>query len=253
MSVVLPRTLKKCVLKAWIALGLYPHVFFVRSPFKIFEFREVIRAASLLPEDAVLDMGHGSGLHSLLLARRCGNVVAADILPPSESVLFAHSRLSEKVECTFRIGKVEEAGFAPDRFDHVLGISALQCMANHERILAEAYRTLRPGGLLTLTVDTLIPIHDTSLLEKHAEDHLVYRYYRPDSLTEFLRAAGFRDIEVRPLLTSNFALRLFVKSIAYKFRTPLPRGVFDYYRLLWHETHRAGATEGLFLMAKCRK
>jgi SAM-dependent methyltransferase len=55
-------------------------------------------------------------------------------------------------------------------------------------VMAEAFRVLRPGGVLFLTVPFLWPLHDLP--------HDEYRF-TPASLERHLRAAGFDEVKLR--------------------------------------------------------
>jgi SAM-dependent methyltransferase len=75
-------------------------------------------------------------------------------------------------------------------FDTVLGLSMLTYLPRPERMIAEARRVLRPGGVLILEFTQMVPLHD--------EPHDYFRFTRFGA--EFLlREGGFEPIEIVPV------------------------------------------------------
>ena len=99
----------------------------------------------------ILDIGCGVGGPAFEMARAHGaHVVGIDL----EAPLVARARrsaaeleLGEK--CTFRTVTVGPLPFAGESFDIVISSGAFTQVGDKAGILAEAYRTLRPGGYLS--------------------------------------------------------------------------------------------------------
>jgi SAM-dependent methyltransferase len=75
-------------------------------------------------------------------------------------------------------------------FDTVLLTEVLEHLEEPVRALREAHRLLRPGGAAIVTTPLFFPLHE--------EPRDFFRY-TPFGLEHVLRAAGFEDVEVRPL------------------------------------------------------
>lgn len=90
---------------------------------------------------AVLDVGTGSGRHSLQAARAGASVVAVDI---GESIDVARANLPPEV-LTVQ-ADAESLPFEPGSFDLVMSIGVLHHLPDPERALREVARFARPGG-----------------------------------------------------------------------------------------------------------
>ena len=75
-------------------------------------------------------------------------------------------------------------------FDTVLCINTLEHIFNHEQVISEVKRILKPKGRLVLAVPFLVQIHPSP------KD---YFRYSGDTLTRMLEANGFDNIAVIPI------------------------------------------------------
>ena len=110
--------------------------------------------ADLRDGDVVVDLGCGAGIDTLLAGRRVGptgRVIGVELLP--EMVARAESSAVEagidNVE--FRCAEMEALPLADACADVVVSNGAINLSARKSRVLAEAYRVLRPGGRLCVT------------------------------------------------------------------------------------------------------
>ena len=81
----------------------------------------------------------------------------------------------------------EAQPFRSGAFDTVLGLSMLTYLPEPGRMLAEAHRVLKPGGMLILEFTQMVPLHD--------EPHDYFRFTRYGA-QHLLHEAGFDVVEV---------------------------------------------------------
>jgi ubiquinone/menaquinone biosynthesis C-methylase UbiE len=108
-----------------------------------------LRHARIEPGDTVLDLGCGSGIDSILAARRAGSsgrVLALDFLPEMlERTASAAEQAGvgnvEPIE-----GEMEAIPLADGSVDLVISNGVINLSPRKARVLAECVRVLRPGG-----------------------------------------------------------------------------------------------------------
>jgi SAM-dependent methyltransferase len=84
----------------------------------------------------------------------------------------------------------ERLPFRAGSIDTVLGLSMLDHLPEPSRLLEEARRVLRPGGILLLEFPQMVPLHD--------EPHDYFRYTRHGAAW-LLERSGFELLDVIPI------------------------------------------------------
>src|SRR5438105_446334 len=100
---------------------------------------------------AGLDIGCGEGHNTRLLARRGARVTAVDIAED----FVAHARRAEGLEplgIEYRVASAVTLPFAGAAFDFATGFMSFMDVPEMDRVLAEAYRVLKPGGFLQFSI-----------------------------------------------------------------------------------------------------
>ncbi|CAL9440171.1 2-methoxy-6-polyprenyl-1,4-benzoquinol methylase, mitochondrial [Actinosynnema sp. ALI-1.44] len=123
-----------------------------------------VRHAGLRPGEAVLDVGCGGGIDTVLAAREVGahgHVTGLDML--AEMCGRARAAVAEAGvgdRCSFTVGRMEAMPLPDASVDVVISNGVLNLSPRKSRVLAEIFRVLRPGGRLCvadLTVEDDLP------------------------------------------------------------------------------------------------
>ncbi len=115
--------------------------------------------------DVVADLGCGSGIDTLLAARRAGargHAIGVDLLHEMVERARRFAAEAGAGNAEFTRGEMEAIPLADESVDVVISNGAINLSARKSRVLAEAHRVLRPGGRLsvcdlTITEEELPP------------------------------------------------------------------------------------------------
>jgi arsenite methyltransferase len=162
-----------------------------------------VRHAGLRPGEDVVDLGSGGGIDCLLAGRAvgpAGSVVGVDFLP--DMVARANRAAAEAglPHVRFVEGEIEALPLPDESADVAISNGVVNLSPRKVRVLAEAYRVLRPGGRLAI-VDLVLE-HD---LPPEIQTHpAAWAGCLSGALSEValykgLRRAGFRDVSLEPL------------------------------------------------------
>jgi ubiquinone/menaquinone biosynthesis C-methylase UbiE len=110
--------------------------------------------ASLEPGQTVLDLGSGAGIDCFLAAREVGEtgtVIGVDMTPEMISRARANAEKGGYSNVEFRLGEIEALPVADGTIDVIISNCVLNLSPEKERVLAEAYRVLKPGGRMVVS------------------------------------------------------------------------------------------------------
>lgn len=105
-------------------------------------------ASAYVASKDVLDMASGEGYGSSILAQEARSVLGVDNDPAA--VLHAARRYGDE-RTSFLTASILDVGLADRSFDAIVCFEAVEHVGDHERLLSEIDRLLRPGGLLFLS------------------------------------------------------------------------------------------------------
>jgi L-amino acid N-acyltransferase YncA/2-polyprenyl-3-methyl-5-hydroxy-6-metoxy-1,4-benzoquinol methylase len=108
-----------------------------------------LAVAELRPGETVLDLGSGGGLDVLLSARRVGPAGTAYGLDASDDMLAlarANAAQAGAGNARFLHGHIDDVPLPGGSVDVVISNCVINLAADKARVLAEAFRVLRPGG-----------------------------------------------------------------------------------------------------------
>jgi ubiquinone/menaquinone biosynthesis C-methylase UbiE len=105
--------------------------------------------AQLHPGEVVLDLGSGGGIDVLLSAKRVGPTGKAYGLDMTDEMLAlarANQAKSGLTNVEFLKGEIENIPLPDESVDVIISNCVINLSANKDRVLAEAFRVLKPGG-----------------------------------------------------------------------------------------------------------
>jgi ubiquinone/menaquinone biosynthesis C-methylase UbiE len=158
--------------------------------------------AALQPGEVVLDLGSGGGIDVLLSARRVGPTGKAYGLDMTDDMLALARENQQKAGVTnveFLKGAIENIPLPDNSVDVIISNCVINLSADKDRVLAEAFRVLKPGGRFAVS-DVVVRGDVPGPVRRSMElwvgciaGALEERAYR-----EKLSAAGFEAVDVEP-------------------------------------------------------
>jgi arsenite methyltransferase len=162
-----------------------------------------VRHAGLLPGDDVVDLGSGGGIDCLLAARAVGSsgsVVGVDFLPDMVDRASRSAAAAGLPNVRFVEGLIEAPPIAAASMDVVISNGVVNLSPRKVRVLAEAFRILRPGGRIAL-IDLVLEHDLPPDIQTHpaAWAGCLSGALSPVAMYKAVRRAGFRDVSIKEL------------------------------------------------------
>ena len=197
--------------------------------------------AELKPGEVVLDLGSGGGIDVLLSAKRVGPTGKAYGLDMTDEMLALARENQQKAGLTnveFLKGEIERIPLPDNSVDVIISNCVINLSADKDRVIAEAFRVLKPGGRfavsdvvvrgdevpaavrqsMTLWVGCVAgALEEGSYREKltragfESVDLEPTRIYRADDARQFLDEAGLLDDSVLQQIDGRF-MSAFVRA-----------------------------------------
>jgi arsenite methyltransferase len=189
--------------------------------------------ATLNPGDVVLDLGSGGGIDVLLSAKRVGPTGKAYGLDMTDEMLGLARENQRKAgveNVEFLKGEIEDIPLPDDSVDLIISNCVINLSADKSRVLAEAFRVLKPGGRFAVS-DVVVRGDIPAEIRRNVElwigclsgalDEADYaarlagagfedvsieptRVYRVDDAREFLSGHGFDVDALAPMVDGRF-------------------------------------------------
>jgi len=196
--------------------------------------------AELAPGEIVLDLGSGGGIDVLLSARRVGprgKAYGLDMTDEMLALARANQAKAGVDNVEFLRGEIEAIPLPDDSVDVIISNCVINLSADKDRVFAEAFRVLKPGGRLAVS-DVVVRGAVPSELRKSVElwigcvagaledeeyraklakagfeaiDLEPTRVYRADDARQFLAGAGVDADAIAPMVDGKF-ISAFVRA-----------------------------------------
>ncbi len=196
--------------------------------------------AQLHPGETVLDLGSGGGIDVLLSAKRVGPTGKAYGLDMTDEMLELARENQRKAGITnaeFLKGEIEQIPLPDNSVDVIISNCVINLSADKDRVLAEAFRVLRPGGRFAVS-DVVVRGDVPEALRRSIElwigcvagalgeveyrvrlakagfeaiDLEATRIYRTEDAREFLARAGLDAERIAPQVDGKF-ISAFVRA-----------------------------------------
>ncbi len=158
--------------------------------------------AELKPGETVLDLGSGGGIDVLLSARRVGPTGKAYGLDMTDEMLSLARENQRKAGVTnveFLKGEIESIPLPDNSVDVIISNCVINLSANKDRVLAEAFRVLRPGGRFAVS-DIVVRGEMPAEIKRRVElwAGCIAGALEETDYRSKLAGAGFEEVELEP-------------------------------------------------------
>lgn len=161
------------------------------------------------PEDRLLDVGCGSGVHMIRFLPRCAHVAGVDYSDAMIALARRTLEDSSRSNWELRVADAAKLPFQSDSFDTIIAMGLLDYVPNAPAVLAEFSRVLKKGGKVVLTIPKSPSIFSLlrTPLGNFVKRHLfnlppVGNVQTRSSLQSLLENAGLQVQEMHPIWTA---------------------------------------------------
>lgn len=164
----------------------------------------LIQGSGISGDSVILEIGCGTGNYISAVQARVGCVCFG--IDPSRKMINQAKKRENRV--TYSVDSAEKLKFAGGFFDFVFSVDVIHHVGDRARYFSQAYRVLRPGGLLATLTDSEETIRKrvplTSYFPNTVEPELK-RYPGVDEMKQYSGEVGFR-VEGDEVVETPYAL-----------------------------------------------
>jgi arsenite methyltransferase len=158
--------------------------------------------AELKPGEVVLDLGSGGGIDVLLSAKRVspgGKAYGLDMTDEMLALARENQRKAGASNVEFLKGEIENIPLPENAVDVVISNCVINLSADKDRVLAEAFRVLRPGGRFAVS-DVVVHGDVPAEIRKSIELWVgcVAGALKDSEYISKLTAVGFEEVTIEP-------------------------------------------------------
>jgi SAM-dependent methyltransferase len=158
--------------------------------------------ATLLAGDVVLDLGSGGGIDVLLSAKRVGptgKVYGLDMTDEMLNLARQNQRKAGVTNVEFLKGQIEAIPLPDASVDVIISNCVINLSGDKHRVLAEAFRVLKPGGRFAVS-DVVVRGEIPAIVKQSMELWVgcIAGALGEDEFVSLLTQVGFTDPSIEP-------------------------------------------------------
>jgi arsenite methyltransferase len=162
-----------------------------------------ITLASLEPGQTVLDLGSGAGLDCFLAAKKVGEtgrVIGVDMTAEMVERARASAKRLNIPNVEFRQGYLEDLPVESGTIDVIISNCVINLTPDKSRVLAEAFRVLKPGGKFAVSdILTDGPLPGPIKKSMSAWAGCIAGAVDANEFVAMMKAAGFINVSIAPV------------------------------------------------------
>jgi arsenite methyltransferase len=159
-----------------------------------------VAIASLKKGEVVLDLGSGGGFDCFLAANAVGEkgkVIGVDMTPEMLTLARENATKGGYNNVEFRLGEIENLPVADSSVDVIISNCVINLSPEKEKVFAEAYRVLKPGGRVMVSDIVLLKELPEEIRESvEAYISCIAGAVLKDDYIGAMKQAGFNKIQI---------------------------------------------------------
>jgi SAM-dependent methyltransferase len=159
-----------------------------------------IALASLREGEIILDLGSGAGFDCFLAANKVGKtgkVIGVDMTPEMLEKARENAKKGGYSNVEFRLGEIEYLPVADNTVDVIISNCVINLVPEKEKVFAESFRVLKPGGRLMISDIVLLKeLPEIIMSSVAAYVGCISGAIMRDDYVEGIKKAGFQDVTI---------------------------------------------------------
>jgi len=125
---------------------------------EVYQKKLAITGEYLKPDMRILEFGCGTGSTALFLAHKVEHILAIDIAEGMLNIAKQKAKQQKVKNVDFQLASMEQLDTATLTFDVILGHSILHLLEDKDKVIAQAFDMLQPGGVFITSTTCIADI-----------------------------------------------------------------------------------------------
>jgi len=149
--------------------------------------------------DVVLDLGSGAGLDLILAAKKVGDegkVIGLDMTPEMIETCRRNLEIARVKNAEVRQGEMEKMPVTDGEVDWIISNCVINLSPDKEKVFAEAFRVLKPGGRMLVSDIVTVNLPDSYRDDIMAWVGCIAGTVEEDEYVRLVKEAGFTEVKI---------------------------------------------------------